>query len=93
MQYLGKLKRRLYRLSLADEQLPEPATALFSPVHNSSVGEVVLAARGDKGIELLAVLQEDAIQDGRIRLGSAEGPPLSLLDLPYTLDTDREIQR
>lgn len=93
MQYLGKLKRRLYRLSLADEQLPEPATALFSPVHNSSVGEVVLAARSDNGIELLAVLQEDAVQDGRIHLGTVEGPALSLLDLPYTLDTDREIQR
>jgi hypothetical protein len=93
MQYLGKLKRRLYRLSLAGEQLPEPATAVFSPVHNSSVGEVVLAAHSDSGIELLAVLLEDAAQDGRIHLGTAEGPPLSLLDLPYTLDTDREIQR
>jgi hypothetical protein len=62
-------------------------------VHNSSVGEVVLAARSDSGIELLAVLQEDAVQDARIRLGTIEGPALSLLDLPYTLDTDREIQR
>lgn len=93
MQYLGKLKRRLYRLSLASEQLPEAATALFSPVHGSSVGEVVLAAHGDAGVELLAVLQEDAVQDARIYLGSAEGAPLSLLDLPYTLDADREIQR
>ena len=93
MQYLGKLKRRLYRLSLASEQLPEPATALFSPVHGSSVGEVVLAARSDAGVELLAVLQDDAAQDGRIQLGSAEGLALSLLDLPYTLDSDREIQR
>lgn len=93
MQYLGKLKRRLYRLSLPSDQLPEPATALFSPVHGSSVGEVVLAARSDNGVELLAVLQDDAVQDGRIHLGSAEGAALSLLDLPYTLDSDREIQR
>jgi folate-binding protein YgfZ len=93
MQYLGKLKRRLYRLSLASDQLPEPATALFSPVHGSSVGEVVLAARSDAGIELLAVLQEDSVQDGRIHLGSVDGAALKLLDLPYTLDSDREIQR
>jgi folate-binding protein YgfZ len=93
MQYLGKLKRRLYRLSLADPQIPEPGTPLFSPVHNSSVGEVVLAARSAEAVELLAVLQDDAAQDGRIHLGSAEGSTLSVLDLPYTLDSDREIQR
>lgn len=93
MQYLGKLKRRLYRLHLDDQRLPEPATGLFSPVHGSSVGEVVLAARSDNGIELLAVLQEDAMTDGRIHLDTAQGRPLTLLDLPYTLDPDREIQR
>ncbi len=93
MQYLGKLKRRLYRLSLTDPQIPEPGTPLFSPVHNSSVGEVVLAARSAEAVELLAVLQDDAAQDGRIHLGSAEGSTLSVLDLPYTLDSDREIQR
>ena len=42
---------------------------------------------------LLAVLQEDAVNDGRIHLGSSEGPPLTLLDLPYQLDANQEIQR
>ncbi len=93
MQYLGKLKRRLYRLSLAAGELPQPGAQLFSPVHGSSVGEVVLAAQAEQGLELLAVLQEDAKNDGRIHLGSAEGPNLNLLDLPYALDADREIQR
>ena len=93
MQYLGKLKRRLYRLSLAADELPAPGCELFSPVHGSSVGEVVLAARATQGIELLAVLQEDAKNDGRLSLGSSEGPSLILLDLPYELDPDREIQR
>lgn len=93
MQYLGKLKRRLYRLELQDSEVPEPATELFSPTHASSIGEVVLAARSEAGVELLAVLQGDAVLNGNIHLGSAEGSPLSVLDLPYTLDTDREIQR
>nr|WP_298142342.1 folate-binding protein [uncultured Pseudomonas sp.] len=93
MQYLGKLKRRLYRLSLEANHLPAPADALFSPVHESSVGEVVLAARSENGIELLAVLQEDAASDGRIHLASPEGLALKLLDLPYVLDRDLEIQR
>lgn len=93
MQYLGRLKRRLHRLALEGSELPEPGRELFSPVHSTSVGEVVLAARAADGIELLAVLQDDAVADGRVRLGEAEGQPLRLLDLPYTLDSDREIQR
>ena len=93
MQYLGKLKRRLYRLELHDSQVPEPGTALFSSARASSVGEVVLAARSGTGVELLAVLQDEAALDGHIHLGSAEGSTLSVLDLPYTLDSTREIQR
>ncbi|WP_397378519.1 YgfZ/GcvT domain-containing protein [Pseudomonas sp.] len=93
MQYLGKLKRRLQRLEMHEVVLPEPGTPLFSPVHGSSVGEVVLAAHSESGIELLAVLQDDATQDGRIHLGSPEGPALNMLSLPYSLDVDREIQR
>ena len=50
-------------------------------------------ARSSDGIELLAVVQEDALLDGRLHLGSLEGPALQHLDLPYTLDVDREIQR
>ncbi|WP_433885172.1 YgfZ/GcvT domain-containing protein [Pseudomonas vranovensis] len=93
MQYLGKLKRRQYRLALAEGDLPQPGTEVFSPTHNSSVGEVVLAARSEQGCELLAVLTADAVADNNLHLGSAEGPRLELLTLPYELDRDREIQR
>lgn len=93
MQYLGKLKRRLYRLSLDATHTPEPGTALFSPSHGSSIGEVVIAAKADLSIELLAVLQAEAADNGDVHLGSLEGPALQLLDLPYQLDRDREIQR
>ena len=93
MQYLGKLKRRLYRLSLNAAEMPEPGTPLFSPSHNSSIGEVVLAAKADQAIELLAVLQAEAADSGDVHIGTLEGPGLQLLDLPYTLDRDREIQR
>jgi folate-binding protein YgfZ len=93
MQYLGKLKRRLYRLRLSGADIPAVGVELFSPVHGSSVGEVVLAAQAGDAVELLAVLQEDAVNDGRLHLGSGEGPTLTLLDLPYQLDADQEIQR
>jgi folate-binding protein YgfZ len=93
MQYLGKLKRRLYRLSLNASELPEPGTPLFSPTHNSAIGEVVIAARAGESIELLAVLQAEAAESGDVHVGTLEGPGLQLLDLPYQLDRDREIQR
>jgi folate-binding protein YgfZ len=93
MQYLGKLKRRLYRLTMAAGELPEPGTALFSPVHSSAVGNVVIAARSDVAIELLAVLQADAAEDGNLHLGAADGEPLHVSDLPYTLDSKLETQR
>ncbi len=92
MQYLGKLKRRLYRLA-GSEQPPAVGTELFSPVHGSSVGEVVLAASSSEGCEFLAVLQGDAAEDGRVSVGSSDGPNCRLLDLPYSLDSDREIKR
>lgn len=93
MQYLGRLKRRMYRLAVQAEAPPVPGVELFSPVHGSSVGEVVLAARSAEEVELLAVLQEDAVQDGRLHLGNPQGPSLRVLDLPYGLDSEREIQR
>ncbi|MBV6286280.1 YgfZ/GcvT domain-containing protein [Pseudomonas aegrilactucae] len=93
MQYLGKLKRRLYRLALAATAAPAPGTEIFSPTHASSVGEVVLAASAPSGSELLAVLTADAVADDNLHLGSPDGPRLELLTLPYELDRDREIQR
>lgn len=93
MQYLGKLKRRLYRLQLGASDLPEPGTQLFAPNHGSSIGEVVLAAHTGANIELLAVLQAEAAEAGDIHVGALDGPALHLLDLPYQLDRDREIQR
>lgn len=93
MQYLGKLKRHLYRLSLPGDEIPEPGAVLFSPVHASAVGNVVIAAQAASGVELLAVLQDNAIEGGQVHLGSADGPALSLQDLPYILDSKLEIQR
>ena len=93
MQYLGKLKRRQYRLALDQQDIPAPGAEIFSPTHGSSVGEVVIAADTGTGCELLAVLSADAVADDNLHLGSLEGPRLHVLSLPYELDRDREIQR
>ena len=48
------------------------------------VGTVVTAARAGAGWELLAVLKDDRL-DAELRWGDSNGPPVRLLDLPYTL--------
>jgi hypothetical protein len=83
----------MYHLSLDAQVPPAVASPLFSPVHSSAVGEVVLAAAADGRVELLAVVQEDAISDARLHLGQPDGPALQVLELPYRIDADRDIQR
>ncbi|MDY7218942.1 folate-binding protein [Denitrificimonas sp. JX-1] len=93
MQYLGKLKRHMYRFKWVGNELPEIGASLLSPVHSSAVGEVINAAETEGGIELLATALDDAVNDGRIYLEGNEKNLLELLDLPYKLDTEREILR
>ena len=93
MQYLGKLTRHMYRFQIASTDIPAPGTALLSPVHSSAVGEVVSAARSEYGVELLATALVDAVSDGRIYFENNEKVLLQQLDLPYLLDSEREILR
>jgi hypothetical protein len=86
MQYLGKLKRRMYRARIPAEANPAPGTELFSPHSESGqgAGRVVDAAPSpDGGFEALVVLQIDVAEAGEVTVGSAEGPRLELLSLPY----------
>ena len=83
MQYLGKLKRRMYRLLMAGEAPPSPGTEIVDRESGKAVGEVVMAARSHKAIEMLAVVQKDAAQLTTLSAGDSDGPLISLADLPY----------
>jgi folate-binding protein YgfZ len=89
-QYLGKLKKRLYRLVIPATASATAAAAgadLFAPdFGDQPAGKIVnLAPAPDGGFEALAVLQNSSAEAGEIRLGSAQGPLLQRLDLPYPL--------
>lgn len=85
MQYLGKLKRRMYLAEVQTHAAPMPGHELYA-AHSTSeqaAGRVVdarLNAAG--GCELLAVIEIPAAEGGEVRL-SAEGPVLTLKDPPY----------
>jgi tRNA-modifying protein YgfZ len=85
MQYLGKLKRRMYIGEVASDTPPQPGDALFSPDSTSQQGSgtVVAASPVDKGrYALLAVVEIKAAESGEVRL-SEDGPPVRLEAPPY----------
>ena len=85
MQYLGKLKRRMYFAEVASPTPPQPGDALEAPGSTSeqTPGRVVDARPSGEGrYELLAVVEIEAAQSGEVRLGSA-GALLHLQPPPY----------
>ena len=87
-QYLGKLKRRMYRARLDHPTPPRPGEGLFSPEAGPSQnpGQVVDAApHPDGGYALLVVALIDYAESGTLRLGAADGPALRLESLPYAV--------
>lgn len=83
--YLGKLKRRMFRLNLASGNA-KPGMAVFS--ENSptqAIGTVVDSApHPDGGEALLAVLRIEAATQ-TLHLDNPDGPQLRLAQLPYAL--------
>lgn len=83
MEYLGKLKRRMYRLLLAGETPPAAGTPIVDRDTGKLLGEVVIAARSSHIVEMLAVLQKDAAQLTTMTVADSGGPLLTMADLPY----------
>jgi hypothetical protein len=86
MRYLGRLKERLV---LAHVDAPPPAAGLHlfnASFGDQACGSIVNAAEAPGGgADLLAVLQLAARDSGEVRVGSRDGPALTLLTLPYAI--------
>lgn len=87
MQYLGKLKKRMYRVRVAGGEAPAVGMDLFAAdFGDQSIGKLVnVVIAPDGGHEALAVMQTSSAAGGGVRLGSPQGTPIEFLDLPYTL--------
>jgi folate-binding protein YgfZ len=87
MQYLGKLKQRMYRAHFDGGATPRPGDAIFAPdFPGQSAGTVVEAQPSpDSGYDLLAVIQISSAAAGELHFGSETGPRLTLHSLPYSL--------
>jgi len=85
MQYLGKLKRRLYVGEVATDQPPRPGDEVFSPISESAqtAGTLVdVAPLGSGRFAVSLVVEIAAYEDGRVSLGPG-GPLLALQEPPY----------
>ncbi|MEY8264603.1 MAG: hypothetical protein RPR98_10380 [Bermanella sp.] len=84
MEYLGKLKRHLYRATISHCDALTAGDAIFTPGHDRSVGELVNWVQHGTTIEALMVL-EDKYRQNSLFVNSASGPHVELLSLPYQI--------
>ena len=90
MQYLGKLKRRMYLAEVEADSRPRPGDELHAPASTSEQanGRVVDARPlGEGRYALLAVVEIEAAQSGEVRLGET-GPRLRFAPPPYGFPAD-----
>ncbi|MCU7840726.1 MAG: folate-binding protein YgfZ [Candidatus Thiodiazotropha sp. (ex Troendleina suluensis)] len=85
MQYLGKLKRRMYLAHVSTTTPPNPGDELFAKDSTSGqgTGKVVDAQANGDGYDLLAVIEITSAEQQQVCLGE-NGPQLELLNLPYS---------
>lgn len=92
MQYLGRLKERLYAFRTEAEDVA-PAARLYSAAFGSeqACGTVVNAAPDPAGgSALLAVVQQSAVDADDIRLAAPDGSRLVRQQLPYSIPAAAE---
>lgn len=87
-QYLGKLKRRMYRAHIDSAIPPQAGDELFAaPDADQSIGKIVDACRHPAGgYEALAVAVIDYVEKGVVLLGGGRGPRLEFAPLPYAVE-------
>jgi len=88
-QYLGKVKRRMYRAHLDADQLPEIVAGdnLFSAdTHDQACGMIVNTAPAPAGgADVLAVIQVSSAETSPIHWKTPDGPVLTIQPLPYSI--------
>lgn len=90
-QYLGKVKRRMFRART--DRSSNPGTPVFSnetgDQHCGSLVSVAPAPGG--GFECLVCVQIGAKQSGDVRVGAPDGAKLEFLHMPYPVTDDDNV--
>ena len=89
MQYLGKLKRRMFLIDIKTDAAVNPGDALFSRDSSSGQGTgTIVDAQPDSegGTSALAVINISDTETNQLRLFDENGPEIIIKDLPYPID-------
>ena len=90
MQYLGKLKRRMYHAHVETDDVPKAGETLESPQSSSGqgAGRIVSAAPSPEGgYELLIVTEIESAENGTLHLTGNEDASISIAELPYSMES------
>jgi len=87
MQYLGKLKRRMYLAHIESDTPPQSGDELYSAdMEGQASGMVVNASSApDSGYDMLVVVQISSHKDQTVHWKSLQGAPLRFMRLPYPI--------
>jgi len=88
MHYLGKLKKRCYKINIETDNKPNNGDKLFA--ENARAGQntgaiIQVEKNPDSGYDALAVIQI-ADTDAQLFLNDADGPKITLKELPYSFE-------
>lgn len=89
MQYLGKLKRRMYRVLIETNEPVNAGDKLFSKGSSSGQGpgQIVNAqVNADGGYSALAVINLADVEENTLQLNDENGPPVIVQSLPYSVE-------
>lgn len=87
MHYLGKLKRRMFRLAIHAAEPPQPGSPVFRADGNpeQADGEIVAAELHPDGLYSALAVVQVAAAEGELHWGSPDGPRAEVVDLPYAV--------
>ena len=88
MHYLGKLKKRCYKVHIDTEDKPAAGDKLFAENARAgqNTGSIIQAGKNpESGYDALAVIQI-ADTESSLFLNDAEGPKVTVKELPYSFD-------
>jgi folate-binding protein YgfZ len=92
MHYLGKLKKRCFKIHIDTENRPNAGDTLFAENAKAgkNTGMIIQSEKNpESGYDALAVIQI-ADSEGKLSLGDAEGPAVTVKELPYSLDQEKD---
>jgi len=86
-QYLGKLKRRMYRAHIACSDIVKAGDPLFiQGTEEQASGMIINTAPSPTGgCDVLAVVQISSVENNEIHWKSPTGPLLKFISLPYVV--------